>query len=659
MFFNVLHLVVALVLFSCIINKRVVDYYVLKHRKWNEFMNKKNGPNSEDQRNIYLVNEVKKQQKTSSSKRLKILLLMLAVSICLLGITSWQSNGQNTNFIFGRSSVSVSFSGRGTESNPYIIETVDDLASLSEMVNGGTNFKGVHFRLENDIDLTDFLSPRGSGYNSGAGWRQIGRNMHQPFSGVFDGAGHTVSGLWINRTSEPHIGLFGYIMNAEIKNLNVEVAQGRSIAGGVSTGILVGLSYESVITNSSASGTVRVDTNRDIVGVGGIVGNMYWGYVVNCETDVYIYAVATSGISQLSVGGLVGKLSHNASISNSIARGNIAATGYDSRAGGLVGTQIASSISDSRAYGNVSAYATGSYTSDSVVMSGGLVGFMARGRDNSNIVVHSQAMGDVSANGDAIVEAGGLVGGVKAGDIINSYAVGNVSATGHSPVAGGLVGSQYSGTIINCKAYGNVSARVTGEDVNSAALSGGLVGFMVSLDDITGSAIIYSSASGNVSVYGDFAVGMAGGLVGAADTGNISNSYATGNVFTTGDIEANLGGLVGIGDLGVVIENCYAIGRVLTEGSRSITAGLAGAFWGDMTNSFFDINATGQRLGNGDAESLSASNDLTMWVTSGMYTSEMMRMETFIGWDFDGVWGIVEGQTYPFLLSENIRGVRR
>ena len=605
------------------------------------------------------MHEKKEPNKASSSMRQKILLLMLASSICLLGLTLWQNRGHNTSFIPNRLRASVSFTGRGTASSPYLIKTADDLASLSAMVNSGTSFKGVHFRLENDIDLTDFLSTNGPGYNNGAGWQHIGRHMHLPFSGAFDGAGHTISGLWINRTSEPHIGLFGYIMNAEIRNLHVEVAEGRSIAGGVSIGILAGLSYESIIANCSVSGVIRVETNRDFAGVGGIVGNMYWGSVVHCEADVYIYAVITSRVGQLSVGGLVGRISHNALISNSIAHGDITVTGYSSRAGGLVGTQIASSITNSKAYSNVSAYATGSYTSDSAAFSGGLVGRMAIGQDNDNTIAHSQAAGNVSANGNATVEAGGLVGSVGVGDIINSYATGNVSATGHSPVAGGLAGSQNNGTIMNCKAYGNVSASITSEDMESTAVGGGLVGFMMSLDDIIDSAIRYSSASGSVSVYGCPAVGMAGGLVGVAYSGSISNSYATGKVFTIGDIEAILGGLIGFGYEGVAIENCYAIGSVSTEGSYSVTGGLAGAFVGDMVNSFFDINTTGQKLGYGEIEPPMASGDSTMWVASGVYMHEMMRKETFTGWDFENVWGIVESQTYPFLLSENIRGVRR
>ena len=62
----------------------------------------------------------------------------------------------------------MAFSGRGTQSSPYRISTAEDLARIATMVRIGTDFAGRYFVLENDIDLTEFLSEGSPGYNGGA-----------------------------------------------------------------------------------------------------------------------------------------------------------------------------------------------------------------------------------------------------------------------------------------------------------------------------------------------------------------------------------------------------------------------------------------------------------------------------------------------------------
>ena len=130
---------------------------------------------------------------------------------------------------------------------------------------------------------------------------------------------------------------------------------------------------------------------------------------------------------------------------------------------------------------------------------------------------------NVSYSGD--VYAGGLVGR-NSGDITNSYATGNVSATSTSTssaaYAGGLAGSN-SGDITNSYATGNVRATATSS--RSAAYAGGLVG------EKYGGSITNSYATGDVSAtytyYSSSAptFAYAGGLVGYKDGGSITNCY--------------------------------------------------------------------------------------------------------------------------------------
>ena len=296
--------------------------------------------------------------------------------------------------------------GSGTEASPYIITTP---AQLNEVRNFlGPENAGVHFRLGNDIDLYAYLAPGGAGYAKwGAeGWEPIG-NYDNPFPGNFDGNGHKITGLWIDRRTAHNIGLFG-VTNAAIKNLGLEIAtagvRGYSSIGGLSGRQLNGSS----ITNSYTTGNV---SGGDVVG--GLVGVQFFGSNI---TNSY----ATGNVSGGSdVGGLVGTQVVS-NITSSYATGNV--SGYR-QVGGLVGVQLfGSNITNSYATGNVSGYR----------QVGGLVGMQV---DDSSIT-NSYATGNVSGNR----QVGGLVGAqFYDGNITNSYATGNLSGSGQ---VGGLVGWQ-------------------------------------------------------------------------------------------------------------------------------------------------------------------------------------------------------------------------
>jgi len=61
-----------------------------------------------------------------------------------------------------------------------------------------------------------------AGWNEGAGFVPIG-NSSNPFTGTFDGRGHKITGLYINRPSTDYVGLFGTIASgSEIKDVGLE-----------------------------------------------------------------------------------------------------------------------------------------------------------------------------------------------------------------------------------------------------------------------------------------------------------------------------------------------------------------------------------------------------------------------------------------------------
>jgi hypothetical protein len=157
------------------------------------------------------------------------------------------------------------------------------------------------------------------------------------------------------------------------------------------------------------------------------------------------------------------------------------------------------------------------------------------------------------------------------------------------------------------------------EEVNVRGSShvGGLVGFKW-VGTITNS---YSSGTvTGSSMY-------VGGLVGYNYDGTITNSYSSGTVTCSGNY---VGGLAGYNYDGT-ITNSYSSGSV--SGSDPV-GGLVSISSGTITNSYWDTETSEQPSSSGG---------------TGKTTAQMKQQATFIDWDFDTIWAIVEDVTYPYL----------
>jgi hypothetical protein len=108
-----------------------------------------------------------------------------------------------------------------------------------------------NFKLVKDIDLSDYRSNTNT---ANQGWLPIPN-----FTGVFNGNGHTISGLRINRTGSSFLGLFGSVNGATIKN--VTVALGGDILGSSAVGVIAGRTTH--VTNNGA-----VLENNQVIGNG-------------------------------------------------------------------------------------------------------------------------------------------------------------------------------------------------------------------------------------------------------------------------------------------------------------------------------------------------------------------------------------------------------
>ena len=186
--------------------------------------------------------------------------------------------------IGGRTSVQ----GTGTPDDPYLIYTPEQLNAIGVSPSEWDK----HFRAMADINLSDFDSKAGRPtFNiiaPGRGWEEHSF-IGLPFTGVFDGNGHTISHLTL--TGDGGLGLFGGLeYGGAIRNLGVVDV---NVTGSYYVGGLVGHNRGSV-THCYSTGVVSGYNE-----VGGLVG-FNGGTVTQC------YSTGTVIGSGGGVGGLVG-----------------------------------------------------------------------------------------------------------------------------------------------------------------------------------------------------------------------------------------------------------------------------------------------------------------------------------------------------------------
>jgi hypothetical protein len=163
-----------------------------------------------------------------------------------------------------------------------------------------------HFRQTVDLsfDITDFETG-GDFYNEGEGFMPIGSES-RPFIGSYNGDGHTISGLFIDRPTSDYQGLFGNIgVNGTVRNIGaVDIA----IKGQNYVGSLAGKNNGSIL-NSFATGSVE---GSDFIG--GLTG---WNENGSISRSYSLVSVTGNNI----VGGLVG-WNNNSSVLTSYSAGS-------------------------------------------------------------------------------------------------------------------------------------------------------------------------------------------------------------------------------------------------------------------------------------------------------------------------------------------------
>ena len=214
--------------------------------------------------------------------------------------------------------------GSGTETDPYQINTAEGLKWFRDKVNSATKTADTQIcaELTKDIDL------------SGEAWTPIGIGGAfyagtPPYSGTFDGKGHTIKNLSID-SSAHYVGLFGYVYGGTIRNLTVS----GSVKGSEHTGGIAGAADGGTFENCANQCAVQGGTTGGIIGFAIEEGTLI-------VRDCYNVGSITTTTGN-SVGGIIGQcINTSGTIRNCYNAGTVTGT---ASVGAIIGNYSSNKI---------------------------------------------------------------------------------------------------------------------------------------------------------------------------------------------------------------------------------------------------------------------------------------------------------------------------
>ena len=242
----------------------------------------------------------------------------------------------------------IPWEGEGNPSKPYLIEYPSQLDLLAKKTMGLDGFEpnyfnAKYFKLKNDIKYDpEDLDADGSNYTP------IG-NYTRPFEGVFEGNGHSISGIRVarrgNSEQDCYVGLFGKIFGGKIQNVILNDAR---FFGYQYIGSFTGYGSTTRIKNCYTTDSVFVWAGfKGSQYLGGIVGYLFDGKIEGCINFAQVKDSANSSCSYF--GGIVGCESRSTISHNTVIKSTIAASSY---AGAISGcTEKKSHLNNNYYYG--------------------------------------------------------------------------------------------------------------------------------------------------------------------------------------------------------------------------------------------------------------------------------------------------------------------
>lgn len=450
--------------------------------------------------------------------------------------------------------------GTGTESDPYQISTAAEMALMEKLIReeaedidaGHHEHSDAYYVLTSDIELNDT-----SDFEQ---WRENGPEYSwRPITGIsvhchFDGAGHTISGMYINVNNESfernEYGLFGRIFDGSVKNLTIDKSY-ISVSGAepLVGGIVAGVRGEMLVENCVSNAVIDVYDGT----VGGVVGSIDGGRGPQLHGNDYTEEDdrrgAFSTVKNCTFGGTITQIREDSmSRIGGVAGGN---------GGDLIGCVNAGTIK------------FGSHNTDTV---GGVTS------GNGGIVSDCENVGTLNCTMQegkedvSLLRVGGVVGHQM------------MSATGSKKYMSRV------NTVTNCKNTGYVS----GTDI-----VGGVVG--VSENDHNDWCLVLSDCvnSGEVvSLNGETVGGVVGQVTCLGDNDH-GNNIVIENCRNEADLtQGTVGGVIGFlfsrsGD--TLIKNCTNAGALSGDGADVSAGGIMGQW---MMTSYDDDDAVNVTVEN-------------------------------------------------------------
>ena len=215
--------------------------------------------------------------------------------------------------------------GKGTSASPYTIEDAYDLWLFLNKVNSGETNTNAKLTADIVIDGSFEMKPIGT--------------SSRPYTGTFDGQGHTISGFSMEGYTKVNAGFFGYVKDATIKNftLNGTMTSSTQITSGENdcSGAVVGRAMGSSTIQDIVS-NVNITLTKAQKHLGGVVGAIEGSTVVKGCTYT---GTLDAGPSTDCIGGIVGfaPASCSGSIFYCFFNGTLSSSSSTPTMGGILG----------------------------------------------------------------------------------------------------------------------------------------------------------------------------------------------------------------------------------------------------------------------------------------------------------------------------------
>jgi hypothetical protein len=542
--------------------------------------------------------------------------------------------------------------------NPYQISTWQNLYWLSQTPDEWN----ASFVQTKDIIFPDDINQ----WDNGKGWAPLGSSSEE-FTGIYDGKGHSIKNLYINRQDLLNAGLFSYIYTAVIRNLGVE----GYVKGKDNVGMLVGYSKTSNIENCYAIGEVIASGQQAYSG--GLVG-----VSINNSNIIYSYTkciLKPADPQDAITGGLVG-INNESGISHSYSISKIEIAG--SYSDGFVGESVNAAGKYSRNFfdKDISGFnqATGATSLSTAEMKQvsnfpwdfndiwqidpflnegyptlqvfGVSGITGKGTEKAPYLIsdwnHLKLLSEAPEQWDKYYrQTADMIFPAESEEWNNGAGfspIGNADIPFSGAYNGGmnsisnLIISRNTATRIGL--FGSTSnAAIDQLQLVDVKVAGGhLVGALVGL--AVNTFISECSSTGTITALNGKG-GGAGGLVASlTETSEILNSNSRCAVTGAGGFNSYAGGLVGSVN-NSKITHSYSTGKVAGENAGGLVGKAVDIAGGKVTRSFWDTKTS-------DTDVSAAG--------MGKVTEEMKDIKTYSEWDFSTIWAMDENHNdgYPY-----------